>query len=112
MQPYAASGGALDTDGLLYLSGHDKPEFNVLAASNGTQADLCGDHPMGIEGQAIVLDDSAERMVIGISRYSRETRTLKIPPVSVPSGFPRLIEVNFVLKTPDDLSHLTPANLT
>ena len=32
IQLYAASGGALGSDGLLYLSGHDKPEVYVLAA--------------------------------------------------------------------------------
>ena len=97
MQPYAASGGALGADGLLYLSGHDKPEVYVLAPPHGTQADSCGYHFGGHRGQAITWDDSAERVLIGISRSSREIRTFQIPPVVLPAGLFRLTEVNFTL---------------
>ena len=50
-----------------------------------------------IEGQAIVWDDSAERVLMGISRSSREIRAFQIPPVPVPAGLFRLTEVNFML---------------
>ena len=49
------------------------------------------------ERQAIVWDGSAERVLIGISRSSREIRAFQIPPVLVPAGFSRLTEVNFML---------------
>ena len=65
-----------------------------------------------VEGQAIVWEDSAERVLISFSRYSREIRAFQIPPVPVPAGFSRLTEVNSMLWTPDDLSHPTPVNLT
>ena len=98
MQPYAASGGALGADGLLYLSGHDKPEVYVLAAPRmGPKLIHVATISVDIEGQAIVWDDSAERVLVGISRSSREIRTFQIPPVPVPDGFSRLTEVNFML---------------
>ena len=98
MQPYAASGGALGADGLLYLSGHDKPEVYVLAAPRmGPKLIHVATISVDTEGQAIVWDDSAERVLIGISRSSREIRAFQIPPVLVPAGFSRLTEVNFML---------------
>jgi hypothetical protein len=98
MQPYAASGGALGADGLLYISGHDKPEVYVLAAPRmGPKLIHVATISVDIEGQAIVWDDSAERVLVGISRSSREIRTFQIPPVPVPDGFSRLTEVNFML---------------
>ena len=41
-----------------------------------------------IEGQAIVWDDSAERVLISFSRSSREIIAFQIPPVPVHAGFP------------------------
>ena len=65
MQPYAASGGALGADGLLYLSGHDKPEVYVLAAPRmGPKLIHVATISVDIEGQAIVWDDSAERVLM------------------------------------------------
>ena len=98
IQPYAASGAALGGDGLLYLSGHDKPEVYVLAAPRmGPKLIHVATISVDIEGQAIVWDDSAERVLIGFSRSSREIRAFQIPPVLVPAGFFRLTEVNFML---------------
>ena len=98
MQPYAASGGALGADGLLYLSGHDKPEVYVLAAPRmGPKLVHVATISVDIEGQAIAWEDSAERVLIGISRSSREIRTFQIPPVVLPAGLFRLTEVNFTL---------------
>ena len=98
MQPYAASGGALGADGLLYLSGHDKPEVYVLAAPRmGPKLIHVATISVNIEGQAIAWDDSAERVLIGISRSSREIKSFRIPPVVLPAGLFRLTEVNFTL---------------
>ena len=65
-----------------------------------------------IEGQAFAWDDSAERVLIGISRSYRDIRTFQIPAVVLPAGLFRLTEVNFTLWTPEDLSPLRPVNLT
>ena len=98
MQPYAASGGALGADGLLYLSGHDKPEVYVLAAPRmGPKLIHVATISLDIEGQAITWANSAERVLIGISRSSREIRTFQIPSVPLPDGLLRLTEVNFAL---------------
>ena len=62
-------------DGLLYLSGHDKPEVYVLAAPRmGPKLVHMATISVDIEGQAIAWDDSAERVLIGISRSSREIK--------------------------------------
>ncbi len=98
MQPYAASGGAIGADGLLYLSGHDKPEVYVLAAPRmGPKLIHVATISVDIEGQAITWDNSAKRVLIGISRSSKEIRTFQIPSVHVPDGLLRLTEVNFAL---------------
>ena len=98
MQPYAASGGVLGADGLLYLSGHDKPEVYVLAAPRmGPKLVHMATISVDIERRAIAWDDSAERVLIGISRSSREIKTFQIPPVVLPAGLFRLTEVSFTL---------------
>ncbi len=95
MQPYAASGGALGDDGLLYLTGHDRPEMYVLAApAMGPKLVHIATIAIDVEGQAFAWDkSSAERMVYGISRPNREVRAFRIPPVQIPQGVLRLTDV-------------------
>ena len=89
MQPYSASRGALGADGLLYLNGHEKREIYVQAALRmGPKLIHVATISADVEGQAIVLDDSAERVLISSSRYSREIRAFQIPPGPVHAGFP------------------------
>lgn len=83
---------------MLYLSGHDKPEVYVLAAPRmGPKLIHVATISVDIEGQAIAWDDSAERVLIGISRSSREKRTFQIPAMVLPTGLFRLADVNFTL---------------
>jgi hypothetical protein len=95
MQPYAASGGALGADGLLYLTGHDRPEMYVMAApSMGPKLVHIATITIDVEGQAFTWDkSSSERIVYGISRPNREVRAFRIPPVQIPEGVFRLTEV-------------------
>lgn len=95
MQPYAASGGALGADGLLYLTGHDRPEMYVLAApSMGPKLIHVATIAIDVEGQAFAWDKSSdERIVYGISRPNREVRAFRIPPVELPTGVFRLSDV-------------------
>lgn len=88
MQPYAASGGAIGADGLLYVTGHDRPEMYVLAAPKmGPKLVHIATIDIDVEGQAIAWDKStSERILFGISRPNREVREFRIPRVDVPAG--------------------------
>ncbi|HBJ88930.1 MAG TPA: hypothetical protein DDZ21_03080 [Gammaproteobacteria bacterium] len=98
MQPYAASGGAIGPDGLLYLTGHDRPEMYVLAApAMGPKLVHIATIAIDAEGQAFAWDKSEERVVVGISRPNSEVRAFTVPEVQLPEGLKRLTEVNFSL---------------
>lgn len=88
MDPMAASGGALGSDGLLYLTGHDRPEVYVLAAPTmGPKLVHIATIEIDLEGQAFSWDRSGpERIVYGISRPNREVRSFRLPEVSIPDG--------------------------
>jgi hypothetical protein len=96
MQPYAASGGALGPDGLLYLTGHDRPEMYVLGApQSGPKLVHIATIAIDVEGQAFAFDKSADRrMVFGISRPNREVRAFRLPEVQLPDGVLRLTDVS------------------
>ncbi|MDT8429846.1 MAG: hypothetical protein RQ757_13910 [Pseudomonadales bacterium] len=91
MQPYAASGGGVGPDGLLYLTGHDRPEMYVLAApALGPTLVHIATIAIAVEGQAFAWDKSSpERVVYGISRPNREVRGFRIPTVNLPEGMRR-----------------------
>ncbi len=97
MQPYAASGGAVGADGLLYLTGHDRPEMYVLAApAMGPKLQHIATIAIDVEGQAFAFDrSSANPVVYGISRPNREVRAFSLPQVSVPPGVRPLTEISF-----------------
>lgn len=95
MQPHAASGGAIGPDGLLYLTGHDRPEMYVLAAPKmGPKLVHIATIDIDIEGQAFAWDKSSdERVVWGISRPNREVRAFRLPVINLPEGYSRLTEL-------------------
>lgn len=95
MQPHAASGGALGPDGLLYLSGHDRPELYVLAAPlMGPKLVHIATIAIDVEGQAFAWDKSSgQRIVYGISRPNREVRAFLLPAVAVPDSIRLLTEI-------------------
>lgn len=95
MQPYAASGGAMGDDGLLYLTGHDRPEMYVLAAPNmGPKLIHIATIAIDVEGQAFAWDKSTEaRHVYGISRPNREVRAFHIPEIPEATSYKRLDEI-------------------
>lgn len=98
MQPYAASGGAIGPDGLLYLTGHDRPEMYVLAApAMGPKLVHIATISIDVEGQAFAWDKSEERVVVGISRPNSEVRAFTVPEVQLPGGLKRLTELSFSL---------------
>lgn len=91
MQPHAASGGGLGPDGLLYLTGHDRPEMYVIAApAMGPTLTHIATIAIDVEGQAFAWDkSSSERVVYGISRPHREVRGFRVPEVELPEGLRR-----------------------
>ncbi|MCG8413695.1 MAG: hypothetical protein MI746_05690 [Pseudomonadales bacterium] len=85
MQPHAASGGAIGPDGLLYLTGHDRPEMYVLGApAMGPKLTHLATIAIDVEGQAFAWDKSSpQRVVYGISRPNREVRAFHLPEIEL-----------------------------
>ncbi|CAN7157301.1 hypothetical protein LJR225_000215 [Phenylobacterium sp. LjRoot225] len=78
--PASASGGAWGEDGLLYVTGHDRPEVYVLRLpKGGSTLDHVATIAVPIEGQAIAFDRSARRRLFGISRPKREVVAVELP---------------------------------
>lgn len=103
MQPHAASGGGLGPDGLLYLTGHDRPEMYVMALpSMGPKLVHIATIAIDVEGQAFAWDKSgSERVVYGISRPNREVRGFRLPEVQLPEGVRRFSELGGNPLSPD-----------
>lgn len=99
MQPHAASGGGLGPDGLLYLTGHDRPEMYVMALpAMGPKLAHIATIAIDVEGQAFAWDKSdAERIVYGISRPNRELRGFVLPEINLPSNVKRFTELGQAL---------------
>lgn len=86
MAPYAASGGALGPDGLLYVLGHDRPEMYVLARpAMGPTLIHVATISLEAEGQAFAWAP-AGRSIYAIDRRKLKVRAIDLPPVSL-DGF-------------------------
>ena len=73
------SGGSWGPDGLLYLSGHDRPELYAMQLpEKGSVLELVEVIPVVSEGQGIAWDRSREEMIYTISRSKREVNVLKL----------------------------------
>ncbi len=82
MAPMSTSGGAWGDDGLLYVTGHDRPELYALRpAKAGSVLELVATIPIPFEGQAIDWDPKAKRLLWGISRKDRKAIAVTIPRV-------------------------------
>jgi hypothetical protein len=82
MAPKSTSGGAWGDDGLLYVTGHDRPEVYVLRLPKaGSVLDLVATIAIPFEGQAIAWDPKAKRTLWGISRKDRKAVAVVVPPV-------------------------------
>lgn len=80
--PYSTSGGAWGEDGLLYVTGHDRPELYVLRAPR--EGDLL-EHVATIAtptgGQAIGWDKQDRRLLWSIERKRTELVASRVPPL-------------------------------
>ena len=83
MAPYAASGGAIGPDGLLYVLGHDLPEMYVLAKP-GMGPYLVHVATIGLDadGQAFSFEPGGGRNVWVIDRRNGQVRRVELPGVS------------------------------
>ena len=81
MAPYAASGGAIGPDGLLYILGHDRPEMYVRAkpAMGPTMIHVA---TIDIEAEGQAFSFAEGRDIFAVDR--RKGRALQITLPSVP----------------------------
>ena len=86
MAPFAASGGAVGEDGLLYVLGHDLPEMYVLARPlRGPYLVHIATISIEAEGQAFSFDPADSRIVWTIDRRARKVRRIRLPDIEVPA---------------------------
>ena len=83
MAPMSNSGGGWGDDGLLYLTGHDRPEVYALRLPKaGSTLELVATLPIPFEGQAIDWDPKQKRLLWGISRKERKAIAVTLPDVA------------------------------
>lgn len=85
MAPRSASGGAWGADGLLYVTGHDRPELYALRVpAVGGTLELVTTIATPTDGQAISWDPGANRLLWSVERSSRALVASRVPPVLPP----------------------------
>ncbi|WP_246623402.1 hypothetical protein [Sphingomonas colocasiae] len=81
--PKSASGAAWGDDGLLYVSGHDRPEIYALRLPEaGTRLELVATLPVSTPGQAIDWDPVAPRTLWSIDRKAARMVSTPIPAIA------------------------------
>lgn len=86
LAPDSASGGTVGPDGLLYLTGRQRPELYALARpSQGTTLVHVATIELAIAGRAIAWDRFADERVLW-TVHQRAVRTFRIPRIVVPAG--------------------------
>ena len=81
-KPYSTSGGGFGGDGLLYVSGHDRPELYALRVpAAGGELTHLATIPIAVDGQAIAWDRGKKRVLYGISRASGAVVAMRVPAV-------------------------------
>ncbi len=71
--PYSSSGGAWGTDGLLYVTGHDRPELYTLRLPPAGSTLLhIATVPIATAGQAIAFDPGNSQELWSIDRSNRQ----------------------------------------
>jgi outer membrane protein assembly factor BamB len=80
MAPKSASGGAWGDDGLLYVTGHDRPELYALRVpESGGVLELVAIIALPTSGQAIDWDRAQPRILWSIERKTHEFVASRIP---------------------------------
>jgi hypothetical protein len=82
MAPRSASGGAWGNDGLLYVTGHDRPELYALRVPpGGGVLEHVATIAIPTDGQAISWDANDPRLLWSIERRTHELVATRIPTV-------------------------------
>lgn len=83
--PYSSSGGAWSSDGLLYVTGHDRPEVYALRLpAAGSRLEYVATVALPTQGQAIAWEPR-QRTLWSIDRQRREIVASTIPALSARS---------------------------
>ncbi|WP_319937540.1 YncE family protein [Sphingomonas cannabina] len=80
--PMSCSGGSWGDDGLLYVTGHDRPElYAVRLPEAGTVLEHVATVPLPTDGQAFAWDRSVPRSLWSIERRTKDIVVSAIPVV-------------------------------
>lgn len=78
--PFSSSGGAWGDDGLLYVTGHDKPELYVVRLPEaGSRLEHVATMGIPTGGQAIAWDRRNRRVLWSIERSTNEVVASQVP---------------------------------
>lgn len=78
--PYSSSGGDWGSDGLLYVTGHDRRElYRLNLPTAGSTLVHLGTVPIPTAGQAIAFDPSRKDLLWSIDRQRREVVASRLP---------------------------------
>ena len=81
--PMSCSGGSWGDDGLLYVTGHDRPELYVLRLpAAGSVLDHVATISLSTGGQAIAWDRSKPRMLWSLDRQTKNVVASRIPMIT------------------------------
>lgn len=87
MAPYAASGGAIGPDGLLYVMGHDRPEMYVLGKpARGPYLVHIATITLEAEGQAFSFEPGGRPIVWVVDRRAGKVRRIVLPETEAPAS--------------------------
>ncbi len=80
-KPHSCSGGAWGPDGILYVTGHDRPELYAMRLPrSGSILELVGTLPFPNEGQAIAFDRTGTGLLYGLVRSKNTVIAQPFPP--------------------------------
>ena len=80
--PYSTSGGTWGSDGMLYVTGHDRPEVYVLSVSqDSSELSHVATIAVPTAGQAVAWDPWQDRTLWSIDRASGEVVMSQLPVV-------------------------------
>ena len=85
MAPRSASGGSWGKDGLLYVTGHDRPELYALRVPDGGGVlELVAMIATPTDGQAIAWDPKADRLLWSVERAKLQLVASRVPVIPPP----------------------------
>lgn len=78
---FSSSGGVWGEDGLLYVTGHDRPELYALRVPPaGSTLEHVATIPLVTDGQAVAWERGSDRILWGIERKTKEAVAARVPP--------------------------------